>query len=80
MVLEEKDGVDTELLVYTMTLLNKVRPHTRLTPLLFIPLLPFWPFPSFKALRSTLYKPFCVFGLFNFNSESKLEPRRSYQS
>ena len=28
-MLEEKDGVDTELLVYTMTLLNKVRPPAR---------------------------------------------------
>ena len=26
-ILEEKDGVDTELLVYAMTLINKVR-HT----------------------------------------------------
>lgn len=26
-ILDEKDGVDTELLVYAMTLINKVRGH-----------------------------------------------------
>lgn len=28
-ILDEKDGVDTELLVYAMTLINKVRWHSR---------------------------------------------------
>lgn len=27
-ILDEKDGVDTELLVYAMTLINKVRWHS----------------------------------------------------